>query len=131
MNTQSREYWEKNKPTDLGASNCPLCQEAENILYETKHWKIIKNKYPILGLDNHCMAIPKEHVIFAKDLSDVQYLDYKNVEHYMFSYFKNSDYFTFMRESLSGRSLEHLHYHFLPGQIWYKDVESMLQKQAF
>jgi len=60
------------------------------------------------------MAIPKEHVIFAKDLSDVQYLDYKNVEHYMFSYFKNSDYFTFMRESLSGRSLEHLHYHFLP-----------------
>ncbi len=131
MNLQSREYWENNKPADMWASNCPLCSEKENLMYETLHWKVLQNKYPILGLAHHLMAVPKKHILLAKEIPDEVFLDYKNIEIFMSEFYKNQDYFTFMRESIHGRSLEHIHYHFLPGQIWYKDLENMLWKQGF
>lgn len=77
------------------------------------------------------MAVPKRHVVLAKDLSDEEYLDYKNVESFVHDFFGEQAYFTFMRESVSGRSLEHIHYHFLPGNCYYKNLEEMLIEQGF
>lgn len=131
MQLFSRNDWEKNKPQDMGATNCPLCNEKQNVIHETTYWKIVRNKYPILGLQDHLMALPKEHIILAKDVNTEAYKDYREVETFMHHYFDNKNYFTFMRESIWGRSLEHLHYHFLPWQIWYKDLEHMLEKQWF
>lgn len=131
MKQINRDDWEKLKPKDKWATNCPLCLETDNIIFETLHWRIVHNMFPICGLKNHIMALPKRHEILSKDLSSEEYLDYKNVERYISDYYGAQDYFTFMRETLNGRSLEHLHYHFLPWQIWYKNIEAMLKQQWF
>ncbi len=82
-------------------------------------------------MKNHIMAVPKRHVIYAKDLTSEELSDYKAVEAFVYDFYtqQNLSYFTFMRESLEGRSIEHLHYHFLPGKLYYEEIEDMLKKQ--
>ena len=77
------------------------------------------------------MAAPKKHFILAKDMPKEVFADYKNVEIFVADFYKDQNYFTFMRESLRSRSIEHLHYHFLPGQLFYKHLENMLLEQGF
>ena len=135
MKLHNREEWDKNMPNDKGSSNCPFCNwyndEPEYIIQEYTHWYIVHNKYPVLWLDNHLMAIPRKHTVLSKDLSDEELLDYRNVATFIHDFYKWKRYFSFIRESVKNRSLEHLHYHFLPGNICYDDIESFLKKQGF
>ncbi len=82
-------------------------------------------------MKEHIMAIPKKHYILAKDISDEVYVDYRNVEKFVSDFYENKNYFTFMRETVQGRSLEHIHYHFLPGILYYNALEKMLLEQWF
>lgn len=121
-------------PDDLWKSQCIFCEEyfdANYQIFETKHWRVIHNKYPILGLDSHLMAIPKKHFIFAYEVSPEIMAEYPLVEKFIFDFFWGKSYFTFMRESLQNRSLEHIHYHFLPGKMNYKHLEYVLLEQGF
>ena len=38
-------------------------------------------------------------------------------------------YFSFIRQAVENRSLEHLHYHYLPGNLPYSSTEDILRKQ--
>lgn len=114
--------------------NCPFCsddyEETQYVIYESRYWYLAHNKYPILGFTNQYIAYPKRHVVLAKDLLSEEFADYKFIEKKVHELYSD-DYFTFMRESVSGRSLEHLHYHFVPGKIYYDNIESMLWEQWY
>ena len=136
MELHNREHWNNNSPKDKWANNCPFCkQENENnrqlTIWKWKYWFICHNKYPILGLKNIMMAIPYRHAILSSDLTDDEYKEFRDVEKYMKDFYWEEEYFLFMRESISGRSLEHIHYHFVPGRIPYDDIEIMLKKQGY
>lgn len=126
-----RNLWHHKKPKDKWKSDCPLCSEENLVLWEGKYWKIVHNKYPLLGLDKHLMLVPKEHVILTKDLSLEQWGEMKDAEAFFEEFYEGTNYFSFIRQSVASRSLEHLHYHYLPGQMKYNNLEEMLQQQWF
>lgn len=110
---------------------CEAYIEKEYVIYETEHWRVLHNKYPILGLPQHIMAIPKKHIKFAYEIPADVMAEYPKVEKFVNDFFKGNSYFMFMRESLQNRSLEHIHYHFLPGKMNYKHLEYILLEQGF
>ena len=68
------------------------------------------------------MAIPKKHKIYTTDLSIEELKDYKNVEKFMLEWYKwEKNYFSFIRQWIWWRSVEHLHYHYLPGHISFDE----------
>ena len=77
------------------------------------------------------MAIPHRHVILTSDLTDEEYIEFREVEKFVKDFYWEKEYFMFVRESRKSRSLEHLHYHFVPGRIYYDDIEEMLIRQGF
>lgn len=136
MKLLSRDTWYNCNPQDKWAQDCPFCHtensgNKEYIIWKGKHWFICHNKYPILGLENQLMAIPYRHIIYSCDLNDDERIEFWEVEKFMKDFYDIPNYFMFIREGLEGRSLEHIHYHFVPGRIPYEDIASMLQKQGF
>ena len=112
--------------------NCPFCEhwgkEKKYIVATTKHWSIRYNKFPYLD-DNqefHLLAIPKKHRIMTTELTYEELKDYKNVEHFMQKYYKAKEYFSFIRQWYAGRSVEHLHYHYLPWVLFSSKLKKIL-----
>lgn len=106
--------------------NCPFCKNIElqkkYIIKETKYWNISYNKFPYYWENIHLMAIPKEHKTYTYELTDEELIDYRNVEIFMKEYYKNTNYYSFIRQSIWWRSIEHLHYHYLPWHISYDET---------
>jgi diadenosine tetraphosphate (Ap4A) HIT family hydrolase len=111
--------------------NCPFCiineEEKKLFLYETNYWKVIYNKFPYYS-KKHLMAIPKRHVIYTTELNDNELIDYKNVENYMKNFYNDINYYSFIRQSTWWRSIEHLHYHYLP---WHISFDESSQENIF
>jgi diadenosine tetraphosphate (Ap4A) HIT family hydrolase len=134
MKIYHRDIWEQIQPPDLGANGCVFCEpwlEKDYVIFETEHWRVMNNKYPILGLLEHIMAVPKKHIKLAYEIPTEVMAEYPKVEKFVSDFFEWKSYFTFMRESLQNRSLEHIHYHFLPGKMNYKHLEYILLEQGF
>lgn len=93
-------------------NNCPFCNE-KNIVFETEFWKVINNKYAFYYWVKHMLVFPKRHVLFSKDLTENEFSDYKNVENFMSKEFWDVFYFSFTRQSLWNRKVEHMHYHYI------------------
>jgi diadenosine tetraphosphate (Ap4A) HIT family hydrolase len=136
MKFYSRKKWDIEQPKDLWANICIFCERKswgtkEYIIWEWKHWFISHNKFPVLGLKNQLIAIPKRHVKMAHELNNKEMQEYPTVEKFIYDFYKWWEYFTFMRESIQNRSLEHIHYHFLPWKLNYKHLEYILLEQWF
>lgn len=134
MKLLKREIWDEIQPERLWAEKCVFCEEyieKEYVIFETTHWRVLHNKFPVLGLKEHIMAIPKKHIKFAYEIPSEVMAEYPKVEKFVADFFDGWSYFTFMRESLQNRSLEHIHYHFLPGKLNYKHLEYVLLDQGF
>ena len=101
--------------------DCPFCKEDKLILNKTKHWYIMYNKFPYYWDKVHLMAIPKRHLEFTKELNKEELTDFNNIEIFMKDYYKwEKNYFSFIRQSTWWRSVEHLHYHYLPWHISFQ-----------
>ena len=111
-----REEYEKLKPY-FSLENCPFCTKLDKgkIIFESKYWFVIHNDYPYYDDKNWLMAIPKRHVEFTCNLIKEEFWDFVNIENFMNSFYKDKEYFSFIRQSKSNKSVEHLHYHYL---IW-------------
>lgn len=134
MKLFDREIWEKTQPKDLWKSQCAFCSEYIDLsyqIYETTHWRVLHNKFPVLWLKTQLLAIPKEHYTLAHEIPAEVMAEYPKIEKFVYQFYKWWPYFTFMRESLQNRSMEHIHYHFLPGKINYKHLEYVLLDQGF
>jgi len=121
-------FWDRKKYIESNPyftkKDCPFCiineEEKSLFLYETEYWKIIYNKFPYYS-KKHLMAIPKRHITYTTELNNQELVDYKNIEIYMKNFYKDIDYFSFIRQSTWWRSIEHLHYHYLPWHISYDE----------
>lgn len=77
------------------------------------------------------MAVPKSHIRLAHEIPPEVMAEYPKIEKFIYDFYNGKPYFTFMRESIQNRSLEHIHYHFLPGKINYKHLEYLMVEQGF
>lgn len=131
----ARKDYEKVKQTtlkDKWEKNCPFCDIAsqeENILWKWNFWYIQHNKYPLGGTSKHLLAIPYSCDRYTKDLSPQQWAEYKEVENFMYNFYQWDNYFSFIREVWEIKSIHHLHYHFLPGEMECGPLEKMLKNQ--
>ena len=54
-----KEYKEKRKT--LSSDKCFIC-EKDNLVKEYKYWVLLKNSYPYVELNQHCLLCPKRHI---------------------------------------------------------------------
>ena len=131
------EYHEKIWNGVMGKDECPFCNpvETKNTLLETfDHWKIILNKYPYSGQENHLMAVPIRHVQFVGEVNNKEFAELPKVHKFMKDFYEEvgeKDYFSATRETMWSRSVEHYHIHFIPGRLQGKFLRCMLQNQGF
>ena len=123
------DFWDREKYIEdnpyYTEKDCPFCETTKEdeqfIIHETKHWKILYNKFPYYS-EKHIMSVPKRHVAYSIDLNNEELLDYKFIEIYIKDFFWNDkNYYSITRQSLWGRSIEHLHNHYLPGHISFEN----------
>lgn len=119
MNT--REEYHKIKPNKhFGKDNCPFCDIEANtghIIWKGEYWYIIHNIYPYSGQKNHLMLVPFRHIVFSHELESEETTElaegYKKIK----EFYGDELYFSFTRETMANRSVEHLHIHFVPGRL--------------
>jgi len=132
-----KEYHDQIWDGVMGKENCPFCdtEKTKNtLIHEMKYWKIILNKYPYSGQENHLMAVPIRHVQFVGGLHDEEFLELPKVHEFIRKFFEKQweqDYFSATRETMGNRSVEHYHMHFLPGRLQGKFLRSMLENQGY
>ncbi len=106
--------------------NCPFClknnEQDKFLIYETEYWKIMYNKFPYYSWKKHIMSIPKRHIKFTTELNNNELIDYKNIELFIKDYYsKDKNYYSFIRQTIWWRSVEHMHYHYLPWHISFDE----------
>ncbi len=114
--------------------DCPFCIDLKNnerVLWKWEHWTIIYNLYPYTHWAKHLMLIPIRHVCYSHELWTLEYSDLPNVYAYIRDFYGDIPYFSFTRESLGERSIEHVHTHFISGQLKRKNLVDMLKEQGF
>lgn len=115
---KTREDYQKNVKY-MDKNNCPFCkwrlEKEHNILFGTDYWLVIDALYPYFDEPWHLIVIPKKHREFTRELSKLEFWDFKEVEVFMKKHFWKKEYFSFIRQSKWNKSVEHLHYHYL---VW-------------
>jgi len=117
---------------DKWETYCPFCDkkaQKQYILWEWKYWQILHNKFPYNGNSLHLLAIPLKCERHTRNLSSEEWGEFGEVEKFMKKFYGDTNYFSFIREDGKVKSIHHLHYHFLPGEVLPQDIENMLTKQ--
>lgn len=116
--------------------NCPFCahkNQEERIIWKWKKWFLIYNLSSYSWDHRHIMAVPYDHILLHKDLTQEHFLELKEVHEKVLDFFQTQDYFSFTRETVNAwtRSVEHLHMHFLVWELEGKFLRKMLELQGF
>lgn len=77
------------------------------------------------------MAIPFDHIKTSLELDDKHLLELREVHKVVKDFFVWEEYFSFTRETMGNRSVEHLHIHFLGWKLQWKFLRKMLQMQGY
>jgi len=113
MNT--REEYLKNKHY-YTIKDCPFCTKLvknETILFETDLWIVKENDYPYNNIDKHLLVFPKRHIKKTSQINKKEWEDYYNIQQFMYNFFWNKEFFSFIRHTEGNKSVEHLHFHYL------------------
>lgn len=89
------------------------------------------NEYPYIHTGEHIMLIPIRHVRYSHELTSDEYTDINEAYRYIEDFYGDQDYFSFTRESMANRSVEHVHTHFLPGKLKREAMVTLLRDQGF
>lgn len=131
----TREEYHKIKwNKTFGKDDCPFCDIPANeghIIWKGKYWYIIHNIYPYSGEENHLMLVPFRHVVFSHQLSSDETQELSQGYNKIKEFYGEELYFSFTRETMANRSIEHLHIHFVPGKLQGKYIRNMLMHQGF
>lgn len=131
----TREQYLATKPKwIMGKKDCHFCEINEDInkiLHRTQYWTIMENFAPYSWNHQHIMAMPKSHKAYAYEFSLEEFQDLQNVHKFVKEFYGNESYFSMTRETLSNRSVEHYHMHFLPGKLSDTPIINMLKDQGF
>lgn len=138
MKLYTREDYKKVKQTTLAdkwKSHCPFChikdcEDSQLIEWEGKNWMITHAKFPYGMRKDHLLVFPKRCVEFTKDLSPEEMSEFPEVEKFMADFYKDhDDYWSMIRQRSDLKSVAHLHYHYLPGEICETDVLKIFDRQ--
>ena len=130
MKFNSREEYEKSK-IYYNLDNCPFCTclDKNKIIFESEYWFVMHNENPYFEDKNWLMAIPKRHIEFTINLKKEELADFIEVEKFMKNYYKDKwEYFSFIRQSKSNKSVEHMHYHYV---LWIPHARVIDKKNYF
>ena len=130
------EYHAKKWKKMYGQDDCPFCNLEErrkewSVRWEWKYWYILHNTGSYSWDDFHLMAVPYEHIKFAHKLRSEHIAELQEVYRYMKNYFWEKNYFSFTRESIGNRSVEHLHIQFCVWILQGKYLRNMLMNQGY
>ena len=128
------EYHKEIGDEICGKDKCPFCDVDANWEYVTKkfkYWFLIHNKFSYSWNDRHIMAIPYAHKAFFTELKSDEIAELAEVHKFVKSWYWEQHYFSCTRESMSHRSMEHYHTHFLPWELEWKYLRKMLENQGF
>lgn len=134
MKLYPRGQYLKDKPINKWEWDCVFCfleREPEYVIWRGKYFYVKHNKYPYLWQKDHLLVIPYRHVCLTKDLLPEEYLEMLDVEKFLSEYYGEKKYFSFIRENGNFKSMNHLHYHYLPGEVCDQYIEAMLESQGF
>lgn len=95
--------------------NCPFCHDISNnqrVIWKGKYWAIIHNLYPYVGKNLFTMLVPVQHRVFHEHITAEEFAELPKAYEYL-KILYNGSYFSFTRESLDERSVEHIHTHFV------------------
>ncbi len=126
-----KEYHAKKGKKVFGKDDCPFCYDDEFLIWTGKYWKIFHNKSSYSGDERNLLAVPKRHIIYSTDLKKEEFEELAEVHKFMKKFFGEENYFSFTRETMWSRSVEHLHIHFLAGRLQGKFLRKMLEGQGF
>jgi len=133
-----RDIWENKIKNEwiIWKQNCPFCtktnkEEEKLILWQSDLWEVRYNKFPYWWIKKHLLAFPKRHVEHITKLTKKEFSWLKDVEKFILNYYKDTQYFVFLRETFYWRSIAHIHYHYLPWNIHGSDFAKILKKQWF
>lgn len=132
----TRDEYHLNKSKEIYTEeDCPFCTNINenewNIIWKWEYWFLIHNAYPYSWNEKHLMAVPYTHKKVYLELTDEEILDFKNVQIFIKDFFWEENYFSCLRETMANRSVEHMHYHFIPGKLKWKYLRKMLMDQWF
>lgn len=131
----SREEYHKKVWKEMyGKEDCPFCKKDEqkwHIVWEWKYWYILHNLWSYCWDHRHIMAVPYEHIKVSMDLNEKHFLELSEIYKFVDTFFAWENYFSFTRESMWNRSVEHLHMHFLVWKLQWKFLRKMLEKQGY
>lgn len=131
---KDREIYDNRTEKLIWRELCPFCDlksQSECIIWEWKYWYIQHNMYPYLWLKDHIMAVPFSHKVFSSELSSEEFAEMREIQIFIKNFYWKKDYFSFMRESIWNRSVEHLHYQYLPWLLRTSRIERILKEQWF
>ena len=99
MLTKRKKY--DNKKYYFTLDDCPFCTKLvkEKIIFKSEYWFVMKNDNPYFDEENWLMAIPKSHSEFTSDLTKEEFADFVNIEKFMKDFFKEKQYFSFIRQT--------------------------------
>ncbi len=127
------EYIANNSNKIYTKENCPFCRidKLDDIIWKWKFWYIKHNIASYSWNEKHIMAIPYEHIKYSHELEVKHFDELNEIYKFVKDFFQEEQYFSFTRETMWNRSVEHLHIHFL---IWILEEEfliKMLELQWF
>lgn len=130
MKIHDRNIWEKmvKWKESIWEENCPFCIYDDWLtIWKWKYLQIRNNKYPYNWLKNHLLLIPYRHIEHTKELNDNELLEIRKAEEFFSDYYKDSDYFSLIRQTNGGKSIKHVHYHYIPWKIYSNELEKILK----
>ncbi len=77
------------------------------------------------------MLIPIRHTSFSHEITSSEYSKLHKAYDFIKNFYKDETYFSFTRESLSERSVEHVHTHFITGKLKRQTLVEMLRNQGY
>lgn len=125
------DRYNKRKGKQIWKSWCPFCNPNEKPLRAGKYWHIVYNQYPYTGNDQHIMAVPVRHIVFSTDFTKSELKELTSVYAFAKQFFWDKSYFSFTRETIDCRSIEHYHTHFCAGQLQGRYLRKMLEIEGF
>ena len=132
--TTREEYDALTRDNALGKDVCPFCDrdsQSGHTVWKGKYWYILRNRFPYTWDEHHLMAVPYAHKRFSHELTPAEITELYDIYKFMKEYFGEKHYFSCTRESMSNRSIEHFHMHFIPWALQGKFVRKMLEWQGF
>lgn len=117
-----------------GREDCPFCDKEKQTWCIVREWKyryVFHNLGSYSGDHRHIMAVPYDHLCYSTELGEEHWWELAEIQKVAKNFFGEEDYFSFTRETMGNRSVEHLHIHFLVGRLQWKYLRKMLEHQWY